>query len=160
MSQGRLSQAAERRSRRRLQRTLAVLAAVPLASASREIVLGAQGVPGGSPNVTPTVDSALRYANVFKFAVGPVIWSQLGQVERSPALTYALSSIFMGGVARLGSWQKRGRPHPLTVGAVVLEIATPPLLMVWQRRIRSSLTIYEHRRERSPRWRGHLPAVS
>ena len=66
------------RSRRRLQWTLAALAAIPLASASREIVLGPQGVPGGSPDVTPTVDSALRYANVFKFAVGPVIWSQLG----------------------------------------------------------------------------------
>lgn len=67
------SPAAERRSRRRLQWTLAVLAAVPAASAGREIVLGPQGVPGGSPEVIPTVDSALRYANVFKFAVGPVI---------------------------------------------------------------------------------------
>ena len=84
------------RSRRRLQGSLAVLAAVPLASASREIVLGAHGVPGGSPEVTPTVDSALRYANVFKFAVGPVIWSQLGRVERSPVLTYALSGLFVG----------------------------------------------------------------
>jgi hypothetical protein len=81
------SPAAERRSRRRLQWTLAVLAAVPTASASREIVLGPQGVPGGSPDVSPTVDSALRYANVFKCAVGPVMWSQLGRVERSPGLT-------------------------------------------------------------------------
>lgn len=125
------------RSRRRLQWTLAVLAAVPLASASREIALGPQGVPGASPDVTPTVDSALRYANVFKLAVGPVIWSQLGRVERSPGLTYALSSIFVGGLARLRSWQQRGRPHPVTVGAVVLEIAAPPLLIAWQRRIRT-----------------------
>ncbi|WP_083853079.1 MULTISPECIES: DUF4345 domain-containing protein [unclassified Rhodococcus (in: high G+C Gram-positive bacteria)] len=131
------------RSRRRLQWTLAALAAVPLASASREIVLGPQGVPGGSPDVTPTVDSALRYANVFKFAVGPVIWSQLGQVERSPNLTYALSSIFVGGFARLRSWQRRGRPHPVTVAAVVIEIAAPPLLIAWQRRILSRSTPQE-----------------
>ena len=128
------------RSRRRLQWTLAALAAIPLVSASREIVLGPQGVPGGSPDVTPTVDSALRYANVFKFAVGPVIWSQLGRVERSPSLTYALSSIFVGGLTRLRSWQQRGRPHPVTVGAVVLEIAAPPLLIAWQRRILSRST--------------------
>jgi len=132
--------AANRRSRRRLQWTLAALAAIPLASASREIVLGPQGVPGGSPDVTPTLDSALRYANVFKFAEGPVIWSQLGRVERSPSLTYALSSIFVGGFARLRSWQQRGRPHPVTVAAVVLEIGAPPLLIAWQRRIVSRST--------------------
>jgi len=131
------------RSRRRLQWTLAAFAAIPLVSASREIVLGPQGVPGGSPDVTPTVDSALRYANVFKFAVGPVIWSQLGRVERSPSLTYALSSIFVGGITRLRSWQQRGRPHPVTVGAVVLEIAAPPLLIAWQRRILSRSTRLE-----------------
>ena len=114
--------AAERRSRRRVQWTLAVLAAVPLASASREIMLGPQGVPGGSPDVTPTVDSAFRYANVFKFVVGPVIWSQFGRIERSTSLTYALASIFLGGFTRLRPWQQRGRPHPVTVGAVVVEI--------------------------------------
>ena len=69
-------------SRRRLQWTLGVLAAIPVASAAGEIVRGPQGVPGGSPDVIPTVDSSLRYANVFKFAVGPVIWSQLGRVEQ------------------------------------------------------------------------------
>ena len=133
-----LPPAAEMRTRRRLQWTLAALAAVPLASASREIVLGPQGVPGGSPEVAPTVDSALRYANVFKLAVGPVIWSHLGRVERSPNVTYALSSMFVGGLARLRSWQQRGRPHPVTVGAVVLELAAPPLLVAWQRRIARS----------------------
>ncbi|MBQ9056487.1 DUF4345 domain-containing protein [Rhodococcus sp. (in: high G+C Gram-positive bacteria)] len=124
------------RNRRRLQWTLTALAAVPLASASREILLGPQGVPGGSPDVAPTVDSALRYANVFKFAVAPVIWSQLGQLdERSPSLTYALSSIFVGALARLRSWQQRGRPHPVTVAAIAIELAAPPLLIAWQRRI-------------------------
>src|SRR5436853_7810726 len=68
-------------SRRRLQRTLAVLAAIPMASAIGEIVRGPQGVPGGSPDVLPTVDSSLRCANVFKLAGGPVMLSQLVRVE-------------------------------------------------------------------------------
>jgi hypothetical protein len=84
-------------SRRGLQWALRVLAATPMASAIGEIVRGPQGVPGGSPDVAPTVDSCLRYANVFKFAVGPVIWSQLARIEQSPAVTLALSTIFVGG---------------------------------------------------------------
>ena len=120
-------------SRRRLQWTLGVLAAIPVASASGEILRGAQGVPGGSADVSPTVDSSLRYANAFKFAVGPVIWSQLGRVERSPALTFAAATIAVGGLARLRSWQQRGRPHPVSVGAVALETIGVPILLAWQR---------------------------
>jgi hypothetical protein len=126
------------RSRRGLQWTLAALAALPVASASGEIVRGPQGVPGGSPDVTPTVDSAFRYANVFKFAAGLVIWSQLPRVERSPALTFALSTVFIGGLARLWSWRQRGRPHPVSVAAVVLETVGVPMMIAWQRRISSS----------------------
>lgn len=122
-------------SRRRLQWTLGVLAAIPVASAAGEIVRGPQGVPGGSPDVIPTVDSSLRYANVFKFAVGPVIWSQLGRVERSPALSFAATTIAIGGLARLISWQQRGRPYPITVGAVALETIGVPILLAWQRRL-------------------------
>lgn len=122
-------------SRRKLQWTLAVLAAIPVASATGEIVRGPQGVPGGSPDVTPTVDRALRYANVFKFAVGPIIWSQLGRVEQSPAVFFATATIAAGGLARLRSWQQRGRPHPVTVAAIALEALGGPILMAWQRRL-------------------------
>ena len=125
-------------SRRRLQWTLGVLAAIPVASAAGEIARGAQGVPGGSPDVVPTVDSSLRYSNVFKFAVGPVIWSQLGRVERSAALSFAIVTIAIGGLARLRSWQQSGRPHPVAVAAIALEALGGPLLLIWQRRVSPS----------------------
>ncbi|MEU0268867.1 DUF4345 domain-containing protein [Nocardioides sp. NPDC006303] len=129
---------ASRRSRRRLQWTLAVLAAIPTASAAREIVLGPRGVPGGSPEVTPTVDSALRYASVFKLAVGPVMWSQVSRVDNSsPALTSALAALFVGGLARTWSWKQAGRPHPVSVTALGLELLAPPVLIAWQRRVAS-----------------------
>ncbi len=48
-----------------------------MAGAAGEIIRGPQGVSGGSPDVISTGDSALRYVSVFKFAVGPVIWSRL-----------------------------------------------------------------------------------
>jgi hypothetical protein len=121
-------------SRRRLQWTLGVLAAIPMASAIGEIARGPRGVPGGSPEVLPTVDSSLRYANVFKLAVGPVMWSQLRRVEQSSAVTLALSTIFVGGLARVWSWRQRGRPHPITVSAIGLETIGVAGLLVWQNR--------------------------
>lgn len=131
---------ADAKSRRRLQRTLGVLAAIPTASAVGEIARGAQGVPGGSPEVNATVDSSLRYANVFKFALGPVIWSQLPRIERSPAVTWSFVALFAGGLARIRSWQQRGRPHPVSVMATVLELVAPPVLIAWQRRVASRST--------------------
>jgi hypothetical protein len=125
-------------SRRGLQRTLAVLSVIPMASAIGEIVRGPQGVPGGSPDVVPTVDSSLRYANVFKFAVGPVMWSQLARVEQSPAVTFALSTIFVGGLARVRSWQQRGRPHPISVAAIALETFGVAGLLAWQKSLSTS----------------------
>jgi Domain of unknown function (DUF4345) len=126
------------RSRRSLQRTLAVLAVIPMASALGEIARGAKGVPGGSPDVVPTVDSSLRYANVFKLAAGPFIWSQLGSVEQSRGLTFALGTIFVGGLARIRSWQQSGRPHPISVVAIALETVGMSILLVWKRRLSSS----------------------
>jgi len=125
-------------SKRRLQWTLGILAAAPAVSALQEIIRGAQGVPGGSPDVIPTVDTSLRYANVFKFAVVPVIWSHLAHVERSPAVSFAATTIAVGGLARLVSWQQRGRPHPVTIAAVVLELGQLPILFAWRRRINGS----------------------
>jgi hypothetical protein len=109
-----------------------------MASAIGEIVRGPQGVPGGSPDVVPTVDSSLRYANVFKLAAGPVMWSQLGRVEQSPVVTFALSTIFVGGLARLRSWQQRGRPHPVTLAAIALETLGVAGLLAWQKRLSTS----------------------
>ena len=106
-----------------------------MARAIGEIVRGAQGVPGGSPDVVPTVDSSLRYANVFKLAVGPVMWSQLARVEQSSTVTLALSTIFVGGLARVRSWQQTGRPHPITVSAIALETVGVGILLAWKRRL-------------------------
>lgn len=123
--------------RRRLRWALGAMAAVPAASAVGEIVRGAQGVPGGSAEVAPTVDSSLRYANVFKLAWGGVIWSQLPRAERSPAITWSLVTLFVGGLARVRSWQQQGRPHPVAVAATALELGAPPALIAWQRHVRS-----------------------
>ncbi|WP_231388077.1 DUF4345 domain-containing protein [Mycobacterium sp. 360MFTsu5.1] len=133
-----VSQPGNGRSRRGLQWTLAALTVIPMASAVGEIARGAQGVPGGSPEVPPTVDSSLRYANVFKFAMALMMWPQLGRVERSRTVTFSLSTTFIGGLARIRSWQQRGRPHPVAVAAIALETIGVASLLAWQRSLSSS----------------------
>ena len=126
---------ARRDNRAALQWTLGVLSAIPMASAVGEILRGPNGVPGGSPDVVPTVDSALRYANVFKFASGVAILRELRHVERSSTVSFVLSTIAVGGLVRLVSWRQSGRPHPAIVGAIALETIGAPLLLTWQRRL-------------------------
>ncbi|QDQ95407.1 DUF4345 domain-containing protein [Rhodococcus sp. WB9] len=134
-----MTRTAHARRRRGLQWTLAFLAAAPMISGAREVLWGARGVPGGSPDISSTVDGELRYANVFKIAVGPVILSQLSLVERSPIVDVALGTVFLGGLARLLSWQQRGRPHPSSLVALGLETAVAPALIAWRR----SLSVQE-----------------
>lgn len=124
-------------NRAAFQWTLGILSAIPMGSAALEILQGPQGVPGGSPEVVPTVDSALRYANAFKLAAGVTILRELGHIERSSAATFALSTVVVGGLARIASWRQRGRPHPAIVGAIALETIGVPILLIWKRRLSS-----------------------
>jgi hypothetical protein len=130
-----MSRPTEDRSRTALQWTIGALAAAPMISAANEIVRGANGVPGGSPEVSATMDGELRYANTFKFAVGPLLLSQLASIERSGLASFALGTVFLGGLTRLLAWAKRGRPHPAAVVAAGLEVAVVPLLLLWKSRI-------------------------
>ena len=92
-----------RDNRAALQWALGILAVIPMGSAVGEILRGPQGVPGGSPDIAPTVDSSLRYANVFKFASGVAILRELSRIERSSTVSFVLSTIAVGGLARIAA---------------------------------------------------------
>jgi Domain of unknown function (DUF4345) len=122
--------------RRALQVVLAALATIPFATGSVDILAGPDVIPGGSSDTTPSLDSAFRFSSTFWLAVGPIIWSQLPRVESdSPVLPLTVGTVFASGLARLRSWQQRGRPHPLFVGAIALELIGMPIILAWQRKV-------------------------
>ncbi|WP_080737433.1 DUF4345 domain-containing protein [Rhodococcoides fascians] len=125
------------RSHRRLQWTVGLLALAPTISGALIVLRGADGTPGHSPGVSPTIDGELRYANVFKSITGPVIVTQLGEVEDSRVLTAALGTVLAGGLARLLSWQQTGRPHNAAFVAIALEVCVVPAVVMWRHRLAS-----------------------
>lgn len=109
---------------------LRVLAAVPLASGTAAVLGGTRTLPGGGP--TPaTVDGEYRFANVFWGATGPLLWWSLARPEERAGVTrLVLALAGAGGFARLLSWRQEGRPHPVFLGALALEFAVVPTVLV------------------------------
>ena len=118
--------------RRALQVVLASLATIPVATGATDIIVGPEILPGGPNETTASMDSGFRFASTFWFAVGPLIWSQLPHVAILPL---TIGTVFVGGIARLRSWEQRGRPHPVFIGAIALELIGMPLVLAWQRTV-------------------------
>ena len=122
--------------RRQLQIVAAALAAIPFLTGLAAMIAGPSTLPGDNSRLEPSADSEYRFASAFWFAVAPVIWSTVPRIERQgPRLRAVCSVVFLGGLARLASWRRTGRPHPLFVGAIALELIGMPLLVAWQAKV-------------------------
>lgn len=123
------------RERRTQLVTLGLLGAVPVATGGVGILAGPSGAPGGGPT-TSSVDSEYRFVNTFWLAGGLTLWWSLRAPEQRAVVTRAvLTTAGLGGGPRLLSWHRTGRPHPVFVGALVLELVGVPAALAWHRRV-------------------------
>ena len=84
----------------------------------------------------PSLDSQNRFYGVAFAFYGVALFTCASDLRRfRPILVAALAVFFLAGCARLVSWALRGAPAPLVMGLMVAEIALPPVLYVWLRRV-------------------------
>jgi hypothetical protein len=119
--------------RRGLQITLGTVAAIPFLSGLNGMISGPTALPGQSGEVSATLDSEYRFVNAFWLAAAPLVWASVPRVERrGDVLRPVLGVVFAGGIGRLLSIRKKGRPHPTMLAALGIELAGIPVLLAWQ----------------------------
>jgi hypothetical protein len=122
--------------RTQLQASLATLALIPFGYGSAGMLIGPRNIPGNHIQVDASFESEYRFVHAFWFAAAPVIWSALPRIEEDPlALQAVMGAVVLGGFARLLSWRQNGRPRPVFVAGVVLELVVIPGLWVWKGRV-------------------------
>jgi hypothetical protein len=118
-----------------LGRSLIVLGVVPILTGLYGVLTGSGGIPGGDA-ADANVESELRFLYALWVAYGvAVIYVGLRAAESRMAVSSIAAVLFAAGDARAIARIAEGRPDTVFVVLMVLELAIPPLLVVWQGRL-------------------------
>ena len=118
---------------RLLRGALVFAAAVGVLVGTLNLVFGA-GMHLPPENVSPEVDSTVRFFAVWFMALGPLAYLALRDLERAgPLLRVMFGAMFLGALARVVSMATVGMPPPPVIGATVFEASLVLLLLLHAR---------------------------
>ena len=107
---------------------------IPIATGLYGVVTGSGGIEDGTASVN--VESELRFLYALWVAYGGAVVYVGLRASRSRAAVGAIAAVlFATGVARGIAWIAEGRPDTAFVVLLALELAIPPVLVVWQARV-------------------------
>jgi predicted MFS family arabinose efflux permease len=123
------------RERRFLQRTVAVVAIVPVLAGLYGVLFGIDGIGGGTP-VNVSADSHFRYLSGLLTGIGILFYTCVpGIEEKSRLFRFLTLVVVLGGLARLLGLSLTGVPSLTMLAALALELVVTPLLCLWQMRV-------------------------
>ena len=118
-----------------LGRTLVVLGCVPIATGVYGVLTGSGGIPGGD-SAGANVESELRFLYALWVAYGAAaVYVGLRAADSRAAVAALAAVLFAAGIARAIAWIAEGRPDTVFILLLALELAIPPLLVVWHGRL-------------------------
>lgn len=121
------------RERQALQRAVAVVALVPVASGLYGVVTGVGGTNG---LVDVSADSHYRYLSGLHMGIGILFWTCVPGIEAKTGLFRFLTLVVvLGGLARLLGLALTGLPSLTMLAALAVELVVTPLLCLWQARV-------------------------
>ncbi|SFL12561.1 DUF4345 domain-containing protein [Methylorubrum salsuginis] len=123
------------RERRYLQRTVALVAFLPVAAGLYGVLTGIDGI-GTNPTVNVSADSHFRYLSGLQTGIGLLFLTCVPGIEGKATLFRFLTLVVvLGGLARLLGLALTGVPSLTMLVALVLELGLAPLLCLWQARV-------------------------
>ncbi|WHQ69945.1 DUF4345 domain-containing protein [Methylorubrum extorquens] len=123
------------RERRFLQRTVVVVAIVPVLAGLYGVLFGIDGIGGGTP-VNISADSHFRYLSGLLTGIGILFFTCVPGIEdKSRLFRFLTLVVVLGGLARLLGLSLTGVPSLTMLVALALELVVTPLLCLWQMRV-------------------------
>lgn len=117
---------------RGLQAVTGAMGALALITGGMAIVGGPEGMPDGQVT-TATVDSEVRFMASYWLGHGAgALYLAPRVTEATAAYRAWLAVMATSGLARVVSYIKAGRPHPVMVAATGVQLMLPPILWAWQ----------------------------
>ena len=109
---------------------VSLLAVVAVFAGAQTILFGSNVIPdGGEPSAS--VESELRFYGTWWLGTGLFLgWVLQDLAGRGRELRVVCALLFLAGLARLLAWADAGRPHPVLLVLLALELLLPPTIVL------------------------------